>query len=49
MTHFEWSAGEPNNVGNEDCMSISANHQHYNDLPCSWSLDYFLCEFDSKL
>ena len=48
MTHFEWGEDEPNNVGNEDCMSISHNHINFNDFSCGRTLPYFLCEFDSQ-
>lgn len=30
-----WSGGEPNNAGNEDCSEFYANGSGWNDLPCT--------------
>ena len=40
-TYFNWNFGEPNNVGNEDCVEILSNGK-MNDLSCS-SRRAFLC------
>lgn len=38
-----WRAGEPNNLGDEDCMEWSPLDGRWNDLSCNASLP-FLCE-----
>lgn len=38
-----WRTGEPNNVGNEDCVEWIASDGRWNDLPCSISRPS-LCE-----
>ncbi|XP_072045206.1 hyalin-like [Amphiura filiformis] len=37
-----WSTGEPNNKGNEDCTEMRRSGK-WNDLPCDWDLN-FLCK-----
>ncbi|XP_055860990.1 macrophage mannose receptor 1-like [Biomphalaria glabrata] len=51
---FKWHNGEPNNVGNEDCMALAfwpANGILMNDIPCSEEKVgvKFLCEIEMDL
>lgn len=43
LTLDNWSAGEPNNAGNEDCAHFWARNGQWNDLPCDRPLGV-LCE-----
>ena len=35
LTYFNWSAGEPNNWDNEDCLNILSDTGLMNDMKCS--------------
>jgi hypothetical protein len=41
-----WSSGEPNNVGNEDCAAIYSSTGQWNDVGCSLTRN-FVCERDA--
>ena len=45
VTYIKHAPGEPNNSGNEDCMSILPRHESFNDLACEAQM-YFICETD---
>ena len=45
VTHIRFAPSEPNNVFNEDCMTIWRGDGGFNDLSCT-SLRYFICETD---
>lgn len=41
-----WSSGEPNNSGDEDCAQFYSSGTGWNDLPCSGPyLDYYIVEY----
>lgn len=41
-----WSSGEPNNAGDEDCAQFYSSGSGWNDLPCSQAiLDYYVVEY----
>ena len=46
-SYINWNTGEPNNVGNEDCVHIygtdSISAPRWNDMPCLNEI-YFVCE-----
>lgn len=46
LIHNGFGPGEPNNLGNEDCVEFVAGTSHWNDLPCS-NLRTYLCEVPS--
>ena len=37
-------AGEPNNSGGEHCIHILTNRNGWNDLPCTHTSIYTMCE-----
>ena len=41
--YFNWKTGEPNNQGNEDCVTVYDTGLWY-DFGCS-TLGYFICKF----
>ncbi|XP_018535589.1 CD209 antigen-like protein E [Lates calcarifer] len=38
-----WQSGEPNNVGNEDCVELSNPNGEWNDMPCENEIPW-MCE-----
>jgi len=42
-SYTNWAAGEPNNVGNEDCLHANWRGGRWNDYPCDAG-QYFICE-----
>jgi hypothetical protein len=44
MTFTDWSPGQPDDAGGEDCMELRGAFQyHWNDLPCNVP-HRFICE-----
>ena len=44
MTYTDWSPGQPDDAGGEDCMELRGAFQyHWNDLPCNIP-HHFICE-----
>jgi hypothetical protein len=37
-----WNPGEPNNVGNEDCLHMNFGNGGWNDVPCSSGYGYLI-------
>lgn len=42
-SYINWASGEPNNVGNEDCLALRTFDAFWNDSACSLPL-YSVCE-----
>ena len=42
--NLTWMAGEPNNIGNEDCMVFWIPEGGLNDVPCNYGNNKFVCE-----
>ncbi len=43
--YSDWAAGEPNNMGNEDCAVLSSDHNfHWDDRVCTNQYLNFVCE-----
>lgn len=41
-----WSSGEPNDAGGEDCAQFYSSGSGWNDLPCNYlGLDYYVVEY----
>ena len=48
LTYVSWSAGEPNNMNDEDCLELAYTGGYWNDIWCS-SNPYtagYVCEFE---
>nr|XP_022295699.1 perlucin-like protein isoform X1 [Crassostrea virginica] len=44
MTYTDWSPGQPDDAGGEDCVELRGAFQyHWNDLPCNIP-HHFICE-----
>ena len=39
-----WGSGEPNNLGNEDCLTIRKGDGLYNDYKCETQDCHFICK-----
>ena len=46
VTHVRYAPNEPNNLGNEDCMTMWKGSGGFNDLDCDRSGCFFICETD---
>lgn len=44
VTHLRWEESEPNNLNDEDCMTIRQVDGAYNDYACESEDSYFICE-----
>ncbi|XP_078312803.1 coadhesin-like [Crassostrea virginica] len=43
-SYTKWHPGEPNNSGGEHCIHILTNRNGWNDLPCTHTSIYTMCE-----
>lgn len=48
ITFEHWSPREPNNLGDEDCVEMSASNCKWNDKSCDSKIP-FICEKKHKL
>nr|XP_046274501.1 galactose-specific lectin nattectin-like [Scatophagus argus] len=46
FSYHKWNAGEPNNVGNEDCMEMYLRVLAFNDVKCDKMMPY-ICAKDA--
>lgn len=40
-----WSSGEPNDSGDEDCAQFYGNGSGWNDMPCDYTFYYYVVEY----
>ncbi|XP_062618604.1 SCO-spondin-like [Saccostrea cucullata] len=43
-SYTKWNRGEPNNSGGEHCIHVLTNRNGWNDLPCTHTSIYTMCE-----
>ena len=46
-SYTNWNSGEPNNIGDEDCVELK-KPDAWNDIPCSGSYAKPLCQYTGK-